>query len=60
VGYAYANFQEIYQKAMKIAHIINETENENKEKGLAKKKSDLGGSNYQGNRNFRRFKPGMK
>jgi len=50
----------MYQKAMKVAWIINETEIENREKRKPKKKFGLRGSNCQQNRNFRRFKPGMK
>ena len=34
----YAIFQEMYQRALKVAYIINETKIENKEKGQAKKK----------------------
>ena len=49
----------MYQKAVKVARIINEIEIENREKGRAKKKFGLGGSDYQGNRNFKWFKPGM-
>jgi len=59
-GHTYANFQEMYQKVVKVARIISETKIENREKRETKKKFDLGGSNYQGNRNFRWFKPGMK
>ena len=32
MGYAYANFQEMYQRAVKVAHIIDETDIENKKK----------------------------
>jgi len=35
-GYTYDNFQEMYQKAVKIARIMNETETENREKGPSK------------------------
>jgi len=44
-GYTYANFQEMYQKAVKIARIMNETETENREKGQVKRKFGPGGSN---------------
>ena len=60
VGDTYANFQEIYQMAVKVAHIINMVEIENREKGQAKKKFCPRGSNSQGNINFRRFKTGMR
>jgi len=59
-GYPYDNFKEMYQKAMKIARIINQTEIENREKDQVKKKFGPEGSNSQGNRNFRRFKAAMK
>jgi len=32
-GHAYVNFQEMHQRPVKIAQIINETEIENSEKG---------------------------
>ena len=60
VGHAYANFQEMYQRAVKIARIMNETEIENREKGQAKRKFAPEGSNSRGNRNFKRFKLGMR
>ena len=43
-AHAYANFQEMYQRAMKVAHIMNETEIENRGKGQAKKKFSPRGS----------------
>jgi len=36
-GYAYTNFQEMYQRAVKIARIINETEIENRGKGQVRR-----------------------
>jgi len=45
---------------MKIARIMSETEIENREKDQVKEELGPGGSNSQGNRNFRRFKHGMK
>jgi len=59
-GYAYTNFQEMYQRAVKIARIMNETEIKNREKDQVKRKFGPGGSNSHENRNFMRFKPGMK
>ena len=59
-GYTYDNFQEINQKAVKIACIMNKTEIENREKDQVKKEFGPGGSNSQANENFRRFKHGMK
>jgi len=32
-GHAYTNFQEMYQRAVKVARIIDENKIENKEKG---------------------------
>jgi len=37
-GYAYTSFQETYQRAVKVARIIDETKIKNKEKGRAKRK----------------------
>ena len=50
----------MYQKTVKIARIMNETEIENREKDQVKKEFGPGGSNSQGNRNFKRFKHEMK
>ena len=35
-GYGYSNFQEMYQRAMKVSRIMNETKIENIKKGQAK------------------------
>jgi len=59
-GYAYSNFQEMYQRAVKVARIIDETKIENKEKGRAKREISPGEPNSQGNRNFRRSKSEIK
>ena len=59
-GYTYDNFQEMYQKVVKIARIMNETKTENREKEQVKRKFGPGGSNSQRNKDFRRFKLGMK
>lgn len=59
-GYAYANFQEMYQRAVKVARIIDETKNENKEKGRARKEIGPRESNSQGCKDFRRFKSGIE
>jgi len=50
----------MYQKVVKIAYIMSETEIENREKDQVKEEFGPRGSNSQGNRNFRRFKHGMK
>jgi len=49
--YAYANFQEMYQRVVKVAHIIDETKIENKAKGRVKREIGPGESNSQGSRN---------
>ena len=59
-GYAYTNFQEMYQRTVKVARIIDETKIENKEKGRVTRKISPGESNSQGSRNFRRFKSEIK
>jgi len=43
-AYAFANFQEMYQRAVNVSCIIDETEIENKEKGQARRKFCPGGS----------------
>jgi len=50
----------MYQKAVKIARIISETDIEDREKDQVKEKFGPGGSNSQGNINFRKVKHGMK
>jgi len=40
-GYTYGSFQEMYQKALKIARIISETEIENREKDQVKEKFSI-------------------
>jgi len=55
VGHAYANFQEMYQRVVMIAQVIDETEAENRELNQAKSNSSSTGSSSQGNRNFERF-----
>jgi len=59
-GYTYTSFQEMYQRAVKIARIISETEIEDRGKGQVKEKFGPGGSNSQGGISFRRVKYGMK
>ena len=44
VGHVYSNFQEMYQRAVKVARIMSQTKIENLEKGLPKRKFVLGGS----------------
>ena len=43
-GHVFTSFQEIYQRAVKIAWVIEETEAESRQMGLAKRKSSQGGS----------------
>jgi len=57
VGYAYANFQKMFQRVVNMAWVMDETEVENKKMSQTKRKFGPGGSSSQGNRNFRRFNP---
>ena len=57
VGHAYASFQEMFQRAMKIARVMDETEVESREMGQPKRKFSPGESNSQGSSNFKRFNP---
>ena len=59
-GYAYTSFQEMYQRAVKIARIISETEIEDRGKGKIKEKFGPGGCISQGGKGFRTVKYGMK
>jgi len=52
-GYIYDSFQEMYQKVVKIAYIISEAEIKDRYKDQVKEKFGPGGSNSQGNINFR-------
>ena len=60
VRQAYANFQEMYERAVKVARIINETEIGNRERSQAKRRLGPRGPNFQRNTNFKRVKPGMR
>ena len=59
-GYAYTNFQEMYQRAVKVARIIDEIKIENKERGSAKREIGPGKPNSQGRRNFKRSESEIK
>lgn len=59
IGLTSANFQELYQTAVKIDWVIKETTVENKEAHLAKRKFDAGGSSFQRNRNFKNTNTGQ-
>ena len=59
-GYTYGSFQDMFQKAVKIACIMSETEIKNRKKDQVKEEFGPGGSNSQRNTKFRRFKHGMK
>jgi len=48
-GHNYANFKELYQRAVKIARDIEETEAENKKSNLGKRKLNAKGSSFQRN-----------
>jgi len=59
-GYAYTNFQEMCQRAVKVARIIDETKIENKERGPTKREIGPGKPKSQGRRNFKRSKSTIK
>jgi len=54
-GHVFTSFQEMYQGAVKIARVVEETEAESRQIGLAKRKFGEGGSGAQGNKRFRNF-----
>jgi len=56
-GHVFTSFQEMYQNAMKIARVIEETEAEGRPMGPTKRKFGPGGSSTQGNKKFRNFNP---
>jgi len=56
-GHVFTNFQEMYQRAMKIARVIEETEAESRQIGLAKRRFGPGGSYAQENKRFKKFNP---
>jgi len=58
-GCAYTGFQEMYERAVKIAGIISETEIEDRGKGKVKEKFGPGGSIWQRGIGFRTVKYGM-
>jgi len=58
--YAHTSFKEMYQRAVKIARIINEIEIEDRGKGQVKEKFGPRGSNSQGGISFWTVKYGMK
>jgi len=56
-GHVFTSFPEMYQRAVKIAWVIEETEAEGRQMGLAKRKFSQGGSSTPGNKRFRNFNP---
>ena len=56
-GNVFTSFQEMYQWAVKIDRVLEETEAESWQIGQAKRKFGQGGSSAQGNRRFRSFNP---
>jgi len=54
-GHVFASFQEMYQRAVKIARVIEETEVESRQIGLAKRKFGQSDFSAQGNKRFRNF-----
>jgi len=59
-GYAYANFQEMYQRAVKVAHIIDESKIEHKEKGPTKREIGPGKPNSEEEKTLKRSKSAIK
>ena len=55
--HVFTSFQEMNQRATKIARVIEEIEAESRQMGLAKRKFGQGGSGAQGNKRFRNFNP---
>jgi len=56
-GHVFTSFQGMYQRAVKTARIIEETEAESRQIGLAKRKFGKVGSSAQGNKRFKNFNP---
>jgi len=54
VGHTNVNLQELYQRAVKIARVIEEIEAENREPNLGKRKFGVEESIFQRNRNFKK------
>ena len=54
-GHVFTSFQAMYQRAVKIAQVIEEAEAESWQMGLAKRKFGPGGSSALGNKKFRNF-----
>jgi len=54
-GYVFTSFQEMYQRAGKIARVIAETEAESRQIGIAKRKFNQGGSSTQGSSKISNF-----
>ena len=56
-GHVFTSFQEMYQRAVKIARVIEETEAESRQLGQAKRKFGPGGFSTQGNKRFSNSNP---
>jgi len=52
------NFQDMYQRAVKIACVLKETEKENQARNLEKQKREIPTRSFQG-RNNKRFRPNV-
>jgi len=55
-SHTFENFQVMYQKAIKIARVLEESESENQTLSLEKRKKDSYKPGFQG-RNFKRYRP---
>ena len=54
-GHVFTSFQEMYQRTVKIARVIEETEAKGRRMGLAKRKFGQEGSSTQRSSKFRNF-----
>jgi len=54
-GHVFTSFQEMHQRTVKISRVIAETEVENRQIGLAKRKFNQGGSSTQGSNKISNF-----
>ena len=55
VGHVFSNFQEMYQRVVKIARVIEKTKAESRQMCLAKRRFSPGGSRTQENKRFKKF-----
>ena len=56
VGQTFENFQDMYRGAVKISHVLEESESENRALNLGKRKMELHKRGFRG-RNYKQYKP---